>query len=352
MRKKGFIKSVEAVIIVVMIMSIYLILTEPVYKPVQQFKRDLGKISESFIQMLSNIGLLKRDLTSFDILDINAKAEIILPERHGYQITLKYGTSLNIFNNEAFNKTERILHFAYNFPKYVDKNSACVYSKEYWVDTFVNWTWHEIEITIQNNESSLKNDLRIPINLTLTANEDVSNSTLVFFEDEDVLDYSIQDWNMTNPKAVNASLIFEVPQITEKGSKKIFLFYSTSSPFNASEYQKSMSESSQGVITRASNPQESSRGDVYFRLPLILPNENKTFHLSYQIGSLFPSTYNTSMAAYNNTGFLFDLDENFVKEGTAPFTASLPLEYNTFKKTYYTGTLDSQIILHLWSIWQ
>jgi len=363
MKKKGFMKSVEAILTILFFMGIYVFLTQRVYSPAGDFERNPSRQGMVLLQSLDDSGILSQDLKSFDLRSVENKLYYLMPERFGYHSDSEYFSKITLNStggtwddntNSTINHFNQVLAFTYNFPEHVDKNSVQLLGQGYSFDRNVDWNWYRVPVYLITNSSSVENWVVEIVNLSLkTSGETVNSSSFVFQAGKEL--FMINDTNTSFfSDDMNVTVNVSIPFLTPNTKTLANFFYaggatsfnSDNSGLNSNSLVSNASLAA--VFTQAEN---SSRGDVQFFKPYSNNSKEEIF-LSYSIGTSETNDYNTTLnSTHDNTDVSLSFNNEY-RGGTPPIVKSIPGSnvYSVSRLVNMDGDY-AKISLRMWYLW-
>jgi len=347
--KKAFIKTVEAILAVLMLTGLYYQVLERSSGIVEEFERNPGFTVIQLLDVMNSLGILKPALSAYDLRALNARIDLLLSASIGFRTSLEY-TSIISINNTGSNKTNVTLYFDYNFPYYVDTNSIQIFEGKKIKAMNIKWNWYMLPLTIENGISTISNSAVTTSVEISTSTEPINATSFALYIEDEKTNISISNFLYTdeNNKTASLDLTFLVSLLKPYEKKNAYLYYAEGfTPYmdisNTAGYIK------RSVDITAGREKKNKRADVYVWVNKINKGEKKKFNLKYGIGTSKTASYDSNLKGPNNNTWLtIKYSENIPKFGTQPSYRSTSKDIFTIKRVFALNNSNVEINLDLW----
>jgi hypothetical protein len=344
--KRGYMRSIEAILAMLLLLGLYHFLLARVYVPVDELQRDPSLLGISLLSALESQGVLIQELGRADLKSIDSKLRAWLPGRVGYALEVEYGVSIKLRELAGRIRDDSTLLLVYNFPRVVDRGSIDILRAGYALAIEEpKFVWYEVPIVIRNYGDSFV-DKAIEIgNISLKANGTLDNRTLVFFFGEKEAKLNFTWYPGASLKEANASLVVEIPEMRAGESVRSWLFYATNESRWRSTYYP-LEALSHDLDIKIGASRDSGRAEIVFRIDKLGPTEDVELSLRYSLATQSQKTYQ-SLPAPDNTGIELE-HENYPKEGSLPVSLLRP-PADVYSIDYTTSFINTaKLRLYLW----
>lgn len=307
---KAFVRSLEVIFAAALLLLVYPVLSIKIQPISMEEEYDFPK---TFLNILDSLNV-ENYLSNFDFRAIDSIFYNYFSD-FPYGLQFEYFIPIKIKNEDQFEKNTTI-SFSYNFPLAVDKNSVEIINHQ--VD--VRWVWYRIPILLRSNSSLSNSNIELK-NVTLNADSEISNKSLIFFFENKKQKISLKSWNPSSNNLVNVSIIANIPFMEANESYLCYLYYATNSSF-ADEIYYQLQKNTE-IQYSFGSPQEASRADIILNISFS-PLEEKNLILKYNVGTEGNSNY-VSFESVNNSGINYEYideinDGNYLIYGTSKGT--------------------------------
>lgn len=347
--KKGFTRTLEAVIAIILLSGLISWATNTVSSFTQtQPLRFEGK---DIISVLQNTGSLSRLLNEYDFKSIDSEIYNYLPSSIKHKVEVEKYVTLKLTDTISANRSQ-VVGFTYNFPEGINKDSVNFFSETYSYDHNVLWCWYIVPITIRGSGNDLADEPIVIENIEIAAEYPIWNNSLLVYHDGRVLkmenpfENSAYSGNETH-RTINVTV--QIDSLDAQSVDGLLLFYADNRTIWNDTQHFSDLGSPISVDSSFIQAQESNRGDVLANVS-ISSGEEKTIYLSYGING-GSSIYDSSLGEKNNTGMTIELEENSIKQGQAPvFDQNLPSRTEVVNRMILTEEGLFRVRLYTWYI--
>jgi len=342
MNNKGFMKTIEAVLAAIMVITMFGFLSNKIYEPVIDERINPAPTIDSMIDMISYE--LKHDIKDCNLERVQYLIKELTPDEFRTKTIIEYVTQINISATGNISNARNV-SFTYNFPTQVDQNSVRLYSSAHDYPLNVSWNWVKIPILLQNNNES-RYDFAISINNLNLSHTNALNNTLTFFWKNKKTRIDLEGTTITNSYPI-VNITVEIPEMKPYESGTGYLTFARgASSYNASFTNLTGNDFNITIM----NDTYSRRADVYFTLPSLSGSE--TLYLSYLIGTESSNRYVPRESNYNNTGISFDIAWDNLKICEPLQMEQYPLkEYFSVQKPFHERKLTSTLNILVWYQW-
>jgi len=345
--KKGFTRTLETVIAIVLITGILNWATTAM----NEFSRVpvVREEGKEILNIIENSNIFEDLLNSYDFKAIDSLFYYMLPSSVGHKVEIEKYVNVKVSEESGANIT-KVVGFTYNFPKGVKEDSINFFSEGYSYDHNVIWAWYELPITVIGSSSDITNQPIFLRNINISAEYPIQNKSLVVYHGNSILDledpFSHGEYE-GNETHVTVNLTIEIDKIEANEFVALILFYADNRTiWNTTNQFVELSSATELDIIY-SNSRETHRGDVLMNMSLKGGEETSTY-MSYGVnggGGLYTSSINE----INNTNVTITLEENHLKRGTSPvFQSALLASTRTFNKLLLTDNGLFKITFHTW----
>ena len=337
---KGFIKTSEAVLAVLLVFTLFSYLSQRVSAPLFEFEKDTTNIQDSVLDML--FSELKDDLETCDLNRVQYLTDSFNPGDMDSKMEITQISNLKISSDH--NITSQNVSLTYNFPEYTDLASVTAYSLLRNFPCSVDWVWYKVPIILQNSLVSRKNyDVQFA-NVNLSESNVVSDSLAFYWKNYETLISldGFQDYDYYSL----ANVSVRIPSIIAGESGTGYLVFAV----NSTTFQQDYAELGSNIINyTVMSSSEASRGDVL--IELLDFNDSQNVYLEYNLGSNVNRTY-PNITGVNNTGVNVTIYRSNWKPCTTFSYEQPPVStfYNV-KKVFYYDTSTIILNLQMWYPW-
>lgn len=331
---KGFVRTLEVVISVLIVFSLFSFLSTRVYQPSFDLEVDLTSFQSTALNGLSDE--LRRDLLACDLSRVQYLLSFVKPSQASsktvfeWLVELKGGLSNGNYS------------FVYNFPRGVDKGSVSIGTFNYDFPTSVDWNWFELPIIIQNNDVNRVN-YDAGFNVFVPVKNVLRDSFVFYWKGEELL-FDLKGFtNESNGVGVNFSVRF--PQINKFESGTAYLVFAVNNSYYSQEYANLSYDS--GLSYEVQNVRESPRGEVLFSVPLVV---NDSLVLKFKIGSNEAVEY-ANISGVVDSGLSTKWNDYKDCSGLV-LEQEPPGSFSVFKKTFYYDKLTINLESWMWLPWE
>jgi hypothetical protein len=337
---RGFIKTTEAIIAVLLVFTLFSYLAQQVSVPLSEIETDTTSIQDSVLDML--FSELKNDLWDCDLSRVQYLTDAFKPGDMDSKIEITQISDIKIITDH--NVSSQNVSFTFNFPDYVDRRSALIYSTLKNFDVNVNWVWFSVPIIIQNSLVTRKNYDVAFSNINLSKSGVVNTSFSFYWKNEETLINLTGFEDEGYFSLVNVSV--RIPELVAGETSTGYLVFAV----NSTSFEQSYSSLGSNELSYNVMPvQNINRGDVLFELKNV--NESENLFLEYKLGSDVNRSY-ANISSFNNTGVSFVVYWRDLKPCTVFQYEQPPVStfYNT-KKVFYYDTSTIILELQMWYPW-
>ncbi len=340
MGNKGFIRTTEAVIAVLLVFTLFSYLSQRVSAPLLNINKDTTPLQDSILNMISPE--LKTDLAACDLSRVQYLVNTFKPGDMSSKMEI---TEISpVIATPSSNISSQNVSFTYNFPDYVDPNSVSVYSKLNTFNSRVNWVWYEIPINVQNDITPRVNYDILFTNVKMGM-QGVDRNSLAFYWNNKQTPIDLLGFNDYGSYSL-ANVSVRIPSLNAGETGTGYLFFAV----NYTTFNQTYSSLEANNISYTTLPaQQSSRGDVILSLKNF--NNSDTLYIEYKMGSNSNVTY-PNITNVDNSGISFAIVNPDLKPCTPLQYEQQPAStfYTTTKIFYYS---DSSISMELkmWYPW-
>ncbi|MBR9679188.1 MAG: hypothetical protein GON13_02890 [Nanoarchaeota archaeon] len=338
--RKGFIKTTEAIIAILLVFTLVSYLAQRVSAPLSEVETDTTSIQDSVLDML--VPELRNDLKNCDLSRVQYLTDAFKPGDMDSKIEITQISEVKVISEH--NISSQNVSFTYNFPDYVDRRSALIYSSLKNFDVMINWVWFSVPIIIQNSLVTRKDYDVAFSNINLSKSNVVNTSIGFYWNNKETL-INLTSFDDNNYfSLVNISV--RIPKLVAGETSTGYLVFAVNSTSFEQVYSPlGANEISYDVMS----VQDINRGDVFFELKNVY--EFKNLFLEYKIGSSVNRSY-TNISSFNNTGVSFIVYWSDLKPCTIFRYEQPPVStfYNT-KKMFYYDTSTIILELQMWYPW-
>lgn len=343
MNKKGFMRTVEAVLAVLFMAALYSQLMERAYMSETEFERNPSFTAQQVLDLADKLKLLDKSFLDFDISMLNSKIAQLMPAQLSFNAKIKYFTNIEVSSTE--DKNDAVITFDYNFPSYVDTNSVRIILNNEELETKLSWNWYYIPLTIENDNSVEESSKASINNIVLKPKAD-KKSFVMFIGDAQV------NTKVNSLDSNTASITFELPYLEPFEKEEARLYYADSN--SLIDYGAQIIEGVPASLNsiKAGDSVKTKRATLLVKIPELKANVKKEITLSYSIGTDEKPSYNKNLEKQNYENVAVILNENSPKSGTAPLYSQVS-EKNIFTvtKEFAGDELRTQVILQVWYKW-
>jgi hypothetical protein len=345
--KKGFTRTLEAVIAIVLISGVLSWSTAAVAESSKNPTQSYGE--EEMLNVAEETGILPMLLERYDFEAIDSFFYYMLPASASHKIEFEKYVGMKIAEGSGQNVT-KIIGFTYNFAPGTKEDSVNIFSEGYSYEHNVLWGWYKIPITIVGTSQDISNEVIHIKNITITADMPIWNNSLLVYQGQNILEienpfehneYSGNETQRTINLTININKInaYELAEIT--------LFYADNRTiWNSTDNFAELGTPIEMESTY-SNSRKADRADVLVNLTLEGGKES-TVYMSYGING-GNSIYQTELTQVNNTNVTVTMEENDVKEGSKPLFKSAPsTNTNVANKILLTSVGLFRISFYTW----
>lgn len=323
MNKKGFVRTLEMVLVIALIFGMYSLLYSQVFHVAKGLKVNPTRLTDSILDQ--TVPYMTKDIDNYNLGGVEAIISSNLVENNIFERTvLKYSTYIA----EVSPKGEYV--FSYNFPDYTDPNSITVYGDESY-DRNVVWSWYRIPMIISSTQTLRDTNIRLELDIPMS----IDRETLIFYYNEEEMDMYPEEV-IEYEDSTHVKVITRISELKE-GDIEAYLYFSEGSYY--SKQYKTLFGANVMNITYF-DIESAPRADIFF-----IPATTQVY-LSYSMGGEEPNTYNTTItqAAYLNVISSF-------KKGIVPQKMrTVPRDYTVSERTVWFNDKSCTIRVYAWSI--
>jgi hypothetical protein len=337
---KGFIKTSEAIIAVLLVFTLFSYLAERISAPLFEIEKDTTNIQDSVLDMIFNE--MKNDLKTCDLNRVQYLTEAFKPGDMDSKMEITQISNVKI--SADHNITVQNISLTYNFPDYTDRLSVLSYSQLKNFPCRVNWVWYRVPIIIQNSLVSRKNYDILFTNVNLSKPDVINDSLSFYWKNSETLINLSGFADYGNYSLANVSV--RIPSIVAGESGTGYLVFAVNNTYFSQEFVELGSNSIDYVVMGV---EDLNRGDVLIQLSNF--NESQTVYLEYRLGSEVNRTY-PLVSSINNTGITTTIYWDELKPCTTFRYEQPPVStfFNT-KKVFYYDTSTIILNLQMWYPW-
>lgn len=359
MNKRGFIRLVEVLLSVVIIMGFLSFISDQTYTPTFDLRQNPTYKASDILDLLYSSGVLEAYLEEFDLKSLDSHVTYLLPVRTLHKIEVTMSTKATLTDTSSSDRIDEF-GFTYNFPETVDKNSIFVASETELVDRNVLWEWYRIPFSLENNRTGniLSTNITITnVEIIVPSDKEVLNDSFSFFmnNEETILEVDNLIGNGAGWNNVTANITVNIPFLKAGSSAKGNLYYATNvSVFNNTQRKRITTlpnkQPQDYIKTLKLEREETKRADVLFSTR-INASDSREFFLIYSLNTKRSNSYNSSINSINTTQITTVLSENNIKGGTFPLHTNLPLT-NVYSSDVVVPINDevARVKLYVWFI--
>lgn len=347
--KKGFTRTLEAVIAIVLLSGLITWATNTV----SAFSRTepLRFEGEDVLSVLQNTGTLTNVLEQYDFRALDSFIYHALPSSVKHKIQVEKYVSIRLIENMGENITQTI-GFTYNFPTGTETDSISLFSEDYSYDHNAIWCWYMVPITIKGSSQDMADEPILIKNIEISSENPIWNNSLVLYHENRVLEIENPFENSAysgNETHRTINITAQIDEINANEIGELLLFYADNRTiWNNTQYFSGL-DSPTSIESSFTSAQTAERADVLANISLS-SKEEKTLYLSYGING-GNSVYDNLLTEKNNTGITIELEENDIKQGNGPvFDQNLPSETQVVNRMVLTREGLFRIKLYTWYI--
>jgi len=349
MDSKAFIKTVEAILAVLLLTGLYYQVLERSFGVVEEFERNPGFTVVQLLDVMDRLNILKPHLYEYDIRSLNSRINLLISANIGFKTSLEYTTIISM-NNTGTNKTNTTMYFDYNFPDYVDTNSVQIFENKRIQATNIRWNWYMLPLVLENNANTISNSA-VTASIEISTSTEALNETsfALYFGGERVkLGTSDLVYLDSENKSASLDVTFIVPLLKPYEKKEVYLYYAEGfTPFmdisNTAGYIPA------SIDVTVGKEKKNRRADVFVWINSIRTGEEKRYSLKYGIGTSKMSSYDSNLVRpYNDIGITKTYSENIPKFGSQPSYGSTSKDIFAIKRVFALNNSNVEINMDLW----
>jgi len=339
-RSKGFMRTLESVIAMLIAVGVLSWATNAVsgFSSFEAQRKGIDMLLDSLIDM----GILGDYLESYDFRGVESLLYYTLPQGVRMKIELRKWTRIEVEELSGANVT-KVLYFTYNFPEGTNPYSIKVLDGSYTLKTRANWVWYRVPITIHGNGSSLSNITVEIKNISIHADDPISDDSFVFYYKGTPVDVKVEWSGNQTDRVVNVTTL--LPSLVGYEKAGAYLYYATNETLWSSTYANLASPIS--VDYDVGLWEEAPRADVLFEVSLT-KNEEKTLYMEYGVNSEGGSYPQIDRGQINMSGVELTVWENELKGGKEPLFKEMPKEVEVSSRFVPTGKGVFRIDVYTW----
>ncbi len=343
MNRKTFIRSVEAVIAIILFIGFYNIATQNLSPSLP--RADPTILARELLNSMEQTGLLEEYINTYALRELTNSLKYLLPPTQGFKIELDYLEPLVLTNTNNYNITQNISFIRF-FPETTNLNSVNVFDEtgDLLPIQLVN-NYYKIIINAQTVEEIRNSTITLNnINLVTNISERINSTSLEAFINAEETSVNLNSivYNSDYYDA-NASITILVPYASANSIITINLFYAYNNSSVAINYPSLPSGESLAYTT--SLPVRSKASEVRFRISLE-PNEERTSALYYELNTESSRNFN-SLTPDNNGVEVVTRNDYYAS--TLPLTSYQSLNTYNVKKSIVTNDLNCLINFKVWN---
>ncbi len=343
--KKGFTRTLEAIIAVLLITGILNWATSSISSFSET--KPLRKMGKEVLDVSERTGFLSRFIEDYDFSALDSFYHYLLPSSAGHKLEFEKFVNLKI-SEQSGNNISKTIGFTYNFPPGTKEDSINIFVGGYSYEHNVIWCWYMLPIIINVGQERTNEPILLK-NINISADYPIWNNSVIVYHNGNVLDLKNPfeegfDGNETH-RTIN--LTVKIDHLAANTNELLFLLYADNRTiWNNTEHYKNLGQGAE-VNSNFSYIKKANRADVLLKIEMG-GGEEKTAYMSYGIngGNAY---YTDTLKSVNNTDISIELEENEFKQGTEPiFTYSPNTDMEISNKMLFTKKGLFKISLYTW----
>ncbi len=312
----GFVKTLEAILAAIIMMSMYGIINDFITKQVGAYQRDPTFLMNDFIEMLAKNNLINDAINNYEYSEMDALFYEYFLKSIYYYFEPRYYERIKV--KSEINKTYPNISFVYHFPFGIDENSVRVTGNEYELPTKALFNWYATPIVFLEDI----NNSYVEVNITIEASG-IDNKTLMYFVNDKRSILDVHKWTKVDQDMYNATLVLFVPEVkknvltyvyaAQNDSMINFTYPSLNKNLDIQYYQLNTFKTTTGLVVFTPENVSSTRDDTYY--------------IEYTLYSHQDDNY-ADIKIVNNTGITIIPELDYVKHGSSPAYATTKGEYS------------------------
>lgn len=340
--KKGFIRSVETVIAIILFLSFYNLATAAFSVQRQRASPEIAV--SAMLDSLKRAGILENMLKNYELNELSTYAYYLLPPSIGYKIEASYSEPVIIKNNLNTVNSANI-SFLKSFPNLANTGSVAVYDMHNnYLETSAVCNYYEIRISVQasaelNNETITLQNVRFVTSASEKINEtsiEAYVGPLRALAELGAFNYDSEYYNATADVTILVSRA-EAGELLD-----ISLLYAANDSYKINTYPPLNTGTIMPYESLA--PQRAKTCEIISQISL-QPNEEQVLLLTYELNTDTNKTYKTLIRDYENIDIISNDD---YYRGTMPYYNYEALNSESVSKTIMTNTKNIVLTMKVW----
>jgi len=343
MNRKSFVRSLEAVLAILLFMSFYSAATQNLSPTLQRANPVI--MNEGLLDALEQTGVLESLLNTYSLNELNSILKYSLPPTQAFTIELDYFEPLIVKNDENYEVTKNV-SFIRPFPDTTNLYSVQIYNNN---DSrlplqIVN-NYYKVSITAQASQELFNNTITLDnIHLTTNLDERINTTSMRAYVNNERTSMNLDSivYN-ENYYDANASITLTVPEAKSDELIVIAIFYAT----NESSEIISYPSLSAGIVPTysAASAEKSRMSEVRFTITLN-PNEERLTKLYYELNTESSRTFDN--LTINNTNIVIATRDEYY-ESTQPSSLNQPSTTFLVSKVINSEDVTGLMNLRVWN---
>ncbi|MDD4353996.1 MAG: hypothetical protein PHN56_06085 [Candidatus Nanoarchaeia archaeon] len=340
---KAFVRSVEAVMAILLFFSFYSIKTQTyesesiTYNPSRQI---IG-----LMESLESNNVLSSYVQSYDLKGLSEIFSYFLPPLSGFKIESSCLEIIDVKNNNNFliNANMSFLKF---FPKTANINSIDVLdSSNNFMPVSIKNNFYITDFSIITTDALVYQILNFDnIRITVDESESINESSMYFFINNEPAIISLESINYNiEPYDANISIKVLISYLKENSVAKGALFYAT----NETNFIHTYPELGSGITAEYYfYPSQKSKACEIIFSDLLAANTEKKYGLYYEINTNTQKQYNNLLANDSNIDIFVENTYYDADESLKDYEAE---SYYSIKSSYVLSKRNCMINLKVWN---
>lgn len=315
---KAFIRSIEAVLAIILFFSFYSMRIQP-QESASTFIQDTE--IKSVIESLQKIKALNNYADSYDLQGLSSILSKHFPPLTGFKIELNYLETITAKNNNS-QATQANMSFLKFFPLNANLKSASMLDNEgNIIQLSMISNYYQTDLSIPVNDELINAAILLEnISLIVEESKAVNFSSIHLFINNEPAIISIESTSYNSePYDANASINALIPYAAQGSIIKATVFYSSNSTGFIQEYADLPAATATEYYS--SSPIESKASEIIFS-DTLEPYEEKNYALYYEINTQTENPSHELTANYSNIEVLPENNKYFqTDEASSSFEA-------------------------------
>lgn len=340
--RKGFIRSVEAVLAIVLFLSFYNIATTNIYPEHPQ--ADPTSSAQMLLETLDETNILSELVNNYALGELSIYLDHMLSPNTGFKIETTYFEPIVVTNNDNSEITLN-LSFIRALPDLTNQHNINIYDESGNVLPInIVDNYYKVSVSVQANQTLHNETITLEgIRFTTNLSERINETSFEAFVDSEHIEMDINSISYDNNYYnATADVTLLIPHVETNELLDVVIFYATNESMRINNYPSL----SQGQIMPYESliPEKSKTCQIITQITLS-PNEEQILTLSYELNTDSTRNYNDLTTETGDVSIEFN--DIYIK-GTLPQTSYQSSSSYNVRKSILTHNNNALINLKVW----